>query len=368
MADLSNDIRALIEDGVDAVTFEEVIDRRRHSHRHTRHRRTVARVVSVAVLVAVAVPVVLALSSARPATAGHHGSNRQRVVSALNQTIASGSFDITFSQGPVTDPTSTTTTTCPNSSITGGGSVGPSSTTTLSGHWQTCISERSGPGLAVKGTGTIDTHPFAMVAVSQVSGLGQVTLYHDGTNVWEEGGGDYGQPASAGPSVGSPLSGFAGLVEGTLGPRQGALDMMGLASPTGYLELDQNSITGADRIGSATVDGVPVTVYQVTLHPDQEAAVAGTTTQEASAISSALEVLSQQGYTGTTVKISIDGSGYIRRTESVAAFSDGATATDVTIFSNFGCAGTVLMPGQQGSAVPPAGCVSPDPSPPGTGS
>ena len=138
--------------------------------------------------------------------------------------------------------------------------------------------------------------------------------------------------------------------------------MMRLASPTGYLELDQNSITSGTRVGSDTVDGAPVTVYKVTLHPDQEATVAGASAQESSAIRNALDVLKAQGYTQTTVAISIDNSGYIRRTVLVAAFSDGATSTIETTFSNFGCAGTVLMPDQRGSSSPPVGCVSPDTS------
>jgi len=362
MADLSDDIRSLIQAGIEPVTFEEVTHTRRH--RRPPGRRTVARVVSVAVLVAVAVPVILALSSARPATTtkGHSG-DRHRVLAALSTTIASGSFDITFSQGPVSVPTSpSTTTTCAGAAPTSGGTI--SSPATQNGGWQGCFSEPTGGGLTFAGTGVINTDPFAMVATTQVPGLGQITLHDNGTNVWEAGGGEYGQsPDSSGAIPGSPLSGFAGSVEGTLGPRQGALDMMGLASPTGYLELDQNAITSADQIGTGTVDGVAVTVYQVTLAPGQEGTVAtGSNAVEASAIRSALAVLEQQGYTGTTVKISIDTGGYIRRTDSVAAFSDGATATSQTTFSNFGCAGTVLMPGQQGSSSPPASCVSADPT------
>lgn len=200
-----------------------------------------------------------------------------------------------------------------------------------------------------------------MVAHSQVPGLGQITASDNGTDVWEMGGGNYGlAPGSNAAPPGSLLSGFASLVEGTLGQRQGALDMMGLASPTGYLELDEAAISSADQVGMGTVDGVPVTVYQVTLDPDQEATVPGTNAVQASTIANALATLKQQGYTATTIKVSIDAAGYIRETDSVASFSDGATQTSMTTFSNFGCAGTVLMPGQTGSSTPPAGCVSPD--------
>ena len=217
-------------------------------------------------------------------------------------------------------------------------------------------------GLAISGQGTIDTNPFAMVVNTQVPGLGQVTLRDDGTNVWEDlGGGDYGlSPGPGDDGPGSSLPDFSGLVEGTLGARQGALDMMVLANPTGYLELDENAITTADPLGTGTVDGVPVTVYQVSLDPAQEATVSGTNTSESTAIEDALEALKAEGYTGTTVKISIDAAGYIRQTVSTANFSDGASQTGETTFSDFGCAGTVLMPGQQGATSPPTGCVSAD--------
>ena len=217
------------------------------------------------------------------------------------------------------------------------------------------------PAVTVTGQGTIDTDPFAMVATSDVTGLGMITLRDNGTDIWEFGGGDYGlEPGSSETGPGSSLTGFAGSVEGTLGQRQGALAMGGLSSPTGYLDLDQSMITGADEIGTGTVDGTAVTIYQISITAAQEANVPDTTAQEAEAIAAANAILASQGYTGTTVQVSIDASGYIRQTRSVAHFTDGSTTASEATFSDFGCAGTVLMPGQSGATSPPAGCVSPD--------
>jgi hypothetical protein len=216
-------------------------------------------------------------------------------------------------------------------------------------------------GLAISGQGTVDTSPFAMVASSNVPGFGLITLRDNGTDLWEIGGGNYGlAPGSSGSGPGSRLSGFSNLVEGTLGPRQGALSMMGLASPTGYLELEQNAITSANQVGTGTVDGAPVTIYEVRLDPAQQADVPGTTPEEATAIHDALGVLQRQGYSGTKVKVSIDDAGYIRQTVSVASFTDGVTQTLEVTLSNFGCAGKVLMPGETGPTSPPSGCTSPD--------
>ena len=327
------------------------------SHRSSASRRTLAVVAAVVCVTIVGVPVGLVLTSARSAKAPVHklvsGPAKRQVLAALSATIDSGSWDFTYSEQPVTTATSPTpTTSCSSSSLQSGGA--PSG-------WVACSPSASNQGLAISGQGTIDTNPFAMVAESNVPGLGPITLRDNGTDVWEIGGGNYGlSPGSSNAGPGSPLSGFAGSVEGTIGARQGALAMKGLASPTGYLELEQNAITSASQVGTGVVDGVAVTIYQVRLDPAQEANVAGTTPDEATAIHDALGVLQNQGYSGTTVKVSIDGAGFIRATESVASFTDGATQTvDVTL-SNFGCAGKVLMPGQTGSSSPPSGCVSPD--------
>ena len=92
----------------------------------------------------------------------------------------------------------------------------------------------------------------------------------------------------------------------------------------------------------------------------QLAQVPGITTDETTTIQGAVGVLDQAGYTGTMVKVAIDDAGFIREVTPVANFSDGGKVTLDATFSNFGCAGTVLMPGQQGATAPPAGCVSPD--------
>ena len=332
----------------------------------SRARRRVVGAMAVLVCVAiVGVPLGLALasggSSTSPGTKLGTSGAKNRVLSALSATVASGSFNMTYSFGGPTAPT-TNSSTAP--------------TVTGSGPAFSCVQQTSGKsscissplaGLSVSGQGTIDTSPFAMVASSDVAEIGPVVLRDNGTDVWEIGGGNYGlSPGSSDSGPGSSLSGFSGLVEGSLGPREGGLAMMGLASPTGYLELDQDAITSASEVGTGVVDGAPVTIYQVTLDPAQDAAVPGTTPDEAAALKAALSLLQQQGYTGTTVKVSIDDAGYIRETVSVAAFSDGATQTQTVTFSDFGCAGTVLMPGQQGATAPPAGCVSPDTAAPGT--
>jgi hypothetical protein len=354
------------------------------SSRPANRRRVWVVAASVVCIAALAVPVAVALSSsgttAKPAkTAAPHltrGVAERQVISALSATTSSGSFNVSYEFDPPTPPTVTTTTTTsmptchvivvsPGNGVASGvaGEGLPSSSPPTA---EECTgSNVVGPSAqnssVTSGHGTIDTDPFAMVAVSNVAGLGQITLRDNGTDVWEFGGADYGlAPGSSEAGPGASLSGFAGLVEGTLGARQGALAMGGLSSPTGYLDLDQSMITGADQTGTGTVDGVPVTIYQISIDPGQGENIPGLNAEQAKAISDSDAILKQQGFMGTTVQVSIDASGYIRQTRSVAHFSDGSTTSSESTFSDFGCAGTVLMPGQTGATAPPAGCVSPD--------
>jgi hypothetical protein len=353
------------------------------SSRRINRRRVWVVAASVACIAALAVPVAVALSSSGPTAkptknASPHltrGVAERQVISALSATTSSGSFNVSYEFDPPTAPTVTTTTTTevptcnvinvsPGEGVASSAAGGPPPTNP--GTSEVCTGgsvggPSSSESSVTTGHGTIDTDPFAMVAVSNVAGLGQITLRDNGTDVWEFGGADYGlDPGSSETGPGASLSGFAGLVEGTLGARQGALAMGGLSSPTGYLDLDQSMITGADQTGTGTVDGVPVTIYTISIQPGQGANIPGLNAEQAKAIADSDAILQRNGFTGSTVQVSIDASGYIRQTRSVAHFSDGSTTSSESTFSDFGCAGTVLMPGQTGATAPPAGCVSPD--------
>jgi hypothetical protein len=228
-----------------------------------------------------------------------------------------------------------------------------------------CNGPVTAPDPVVQGGGVINTNPLAMVASADIGQGLDVTVRVNDASVYEEGTNDTGLApmSSDGSGSGTSLPQFAGLTEGTLGSREGAVAMMGMASPTGYLDLIQPAITAAAQTGTGTVDGEPVTNYQVSNDLSELAGAAGTSTAESQAISAALGVLDGEGYTSNDVVVSIDGSGFIRQVRSTDAFSDGGTVTLEATFSDFGCAGTVLMPGQTGSGAPPAGCTSPDGAP-----
>ncbi len=346
--------------------------------RHSR-RAVTATVAVVTCMAAVGVPLGLVLTAdggipaAAPAT-HHHlstGPAKQQVLSALSATTDAGSFDFTYamSQTAATTPasTTTTTTTCrtePAPGVNRSGSSSPSAAVYLAPSTGAVIQVCSGTGQetendrnrnVVSGSGVINTNPTGMLASTSLG----ITVRIDGTTVWE-GSSDSLAPGTGQAGGGTPLAQFASLVQGTLGTRAGAAAMIGMASPTGYLDLSQQAVDAADQVGTGTVDGMPVTYYQVTLDPTALAEAPGITAQEATAIGNALKLLHAQGLQTLQDKIGIDGSGYIRSTTSVATFADGGTVALATTFSDFGCAGTVLMPGQQGSATPPVNCTSPD--------
>jgi hypothetical protein len=283
-------------------------------------------------------------------TSGVHLQDRlaRLVASDVNVTVAAGNYDM------AENDTMTPATQCA-ANPGGPDEVGGPNQKSTNSSVEPC---QTGNTLSsITGHGTVNTDPYAMVVESNVGALGAITLYDNGTDVWEIGGGDYGLSAPGQTGPGAPLSGYASSVEGTVGQVQGALDMEGLASGTGYLNLEAQEIEEAQPAGTGIVDGVPVTIYKLSesglLDPD----VSGLTAEQVSTIRAADAIIQNSRFSGKTTWVSVDSEGYIREQKTQYTLPDGSMVTEDTILSNFGCAGTVLMPGQTGTSAPPVGCV-----------
>jgi hypothetical protein len=326
--------------------------------RHGRSRRAWATISAVACLLLVGVPVGLLVATTSRLPAHPHttrssgvvhlggGPAERSVLAALSATTDSGSFDFTYDLSESPGTSTTTTTAC-------GYAYGSSCPTS------------SPDDTAVVGSGIIDANPMAMAASASISQNGtsglQVGVRVNSTTVWEVGSTDNGlTPVSTDDGSGQPLPEFAGLTEGALGEREGAVAMMGMASPTGYLDLVQPAISGAAEVGTSTVDGVPVTQYELAIDPSSLSTGPNVSSAEASTINDALSLLSTEGFTTIRDLVSIDASGFIRQSSSTLSFSDGGTVTLDAQFSNFGCAGMLLMPGEGGTSLAPPNCSSPD--------
>lgn len=330
------------------------IDEGTGSPRARTHPRRTGMVLGVAACVAlIGIPVgLLTTSGSEPATRSalqHHvtvsgGPAKRSVLAALSATTDSGNFAFTYqlSETPYASP----------------------DTGTLSCEGPACPTSPALQSTTVQGSGTINTDPMAMAASADISSNGvtglQVGVRVDPTTVWEVSDTDNQLTPDSSDAGGSPLAGFAGLVEGTLGQREGAVAMMGMASPTGYLDLEQPAVTSATEVGTATVDGVAVTQYELAIDPTSLATAPGTSSEDQSAIEAAIATLTAEGYRTIHDVVSIDASGFIRESTSTVTFADAGTVTLDAHFSNFGCAGTVLMPGQEGVSTPPSGCNSAD--------
>jgi hypothetical protein len=205
---------------------------------------------------------------------------------------------------------------------------------------------------SISGHGTTNLDPFAMVAVANVAGFGQVTTMMSGSLIWEFGAGNYGISPGSAVAPWAPIAGFAPLVEGTLGPEDGAVSMLGLGSSTGYLHVVQSAITAAAKTGTGVVDGAPVTLYRVSVDPTKLTGAPGVTPGEAAAVADALRLLAQDGFQSMTDTVAVDAAGRIRQTDEVVTFADGAVATLHTTLSNFDCAPTVVLPGAPEPTVP----------------
>jgi hypothetical protein len=235
-------------------------------------------------------------------------------------------------------------------------------------HYTTTFEPSSDPALGgpafaastTSGHGVVNLDPFVMVTTNSAdSSFPNVSAVFDSTRVWEFGAGDYGTGASVAASPGNTLSGFAQLVEGSLGRAQGALMMVNISSPTGRLNLDPSMMTAAQQAGTGTVDGVAVTNYRVTIDLFSELDQPTLSDEQRSTISQALAILKEQGYQGTTEVVSVDALGFIRETKTLATFANGGSVSNDSVLSDIGCAGTVT-PGNPVPTPAPPGCVSPD--------
>ncbi len=279
------------------------------------------------------------------------------VYSALRVTTASGSFHIRYRLSETPAPASSVT------SAPAGTSCGSASeaVTVAGGHGVIidCGYAAAEPhNVVISGDGVVTVNPTAMVTRANVPNLGLITTRVNGTDVWEDGGGNYGMNPGSGTGAGAPLSQFADLVSSTLGQREGAVAMGSMASPTGYLDLAEQSITATSRLGDSKVDGVPTHDYKVTIDSNRDDRP-GLTAEEAKTAAAARAVLSREGYTSTVVQLSIDGLGFIRRAQTTVTFADGGTVDADTTFSDFGCATVVIGPAGPSIAPDPSGCRSP---------
>jgi hypothetical protein len=290
---------------------------------------------------------------------------RARVVSALGATTAAGNWNITYSYteipGQNSAPTTTTvpsTVPCATSNLPPGTTGSGCAILILPGG-----STEGNDNVTVTGTGVIDVNPKAMVTEADPSDFGPVIVRLDATQLWElqsSDGGGLAPATSDEPGQGQAISQFAGAVESTLGPREGAVAMLGIASPTGYLVLDEQEITGVTSTGQGTIDGKPVTEYRVSADPSQLESDPNASSEELTTMRAAIQTLQSQGLSSTSTDVAVDAQGFIVQSRTTYDFSDGGSVAVNADFSNFGCAGTVLMPGQVGPTTPPAGCVSPD--------
>ncbi len=361
----------------------------RHDHPRTRRWALVGSAAAV-VVAAVGVPVGFALSGSsggsrqamppptqvRPVPAPS-GPARSTVLSALGATTAAGNFDFTYTLSGTRG--STATTTCPGTygspSMIGPGSTGSvgsqGAMATVPGNVMTTVPGGSTPAPScgstistTTGNGIVDVAPYAMAASAAINGGLSVNVEVYPSVTYENGmSGTYltspaGMPAPR-ATAGQPLSQFAGLVDGTLGSRDGALAVLGMATPTGFLDLEQAEVGTVTDQGFATVDGVTVTQYRVAIDPAQLASIPGLSADEVTSIDNAVSLLKSQGFTGTTDTVSVDAAGYIVQSASVTSFKDGGTATLTINLSNIGCAGTLPVPGGAPGTGAPAGCTTP---------
>ncbi len=176
------------------------------------------------------------------------------------------------------------------------------------------------------------------------------------------GSGSAGGSGAAGGSGGSSLSGFVSLVEQTLGWREGAIAMLALASPEGFLGVAAREVTAAKETGTSTLNGIPVTDYTLTLDLAQLLSAPGLTADEATTIKQAYALLAGRGLSAQTVNLAIDSSGFVLQAISTTSFTGGGKVTLEGTFTPLpGCTSQAQSSGSPGTSVPPTTSVPPVP-------
>ncbi|MDA8400774.1 MAG: hypothetical protein M0008_12180 [Actinomycetota bacterium] len=354
------------------------------------YRRGIVAVTAVVLLASVAIPAAFAMSgsyahSVRHARKNHHSRNigtpaaKNAVLAALSATVAAGNFNVSYKLSESGPRPTLPNKVCPSGKprkFLGGQVAMPASVGARSygsgGVDRSPVTTAVAcslfpPSVVVIGSGTIDVAPYAMGISADLSEpyagypspSMQVSLYVTSSSVCENSAGlDYGGPSCTQGTATSSVSGFSSLVEGALGSREGAVAMIGMASPTGYLDLAQNEVTAASQTGTSTIGGVPVSDYTVQINTSQIAAIPGLSSDQEAALHQALGLLESEKMTTETVTLAIDSAGFIRQDTSVANFADGASVTLFASFSNFGCAGQASPSGIPSPQK--TWCVSPD--------
>lgn len=292
----------------------------------------------VTVLVIVSVPVLLSLDRGTSRRVDGPVTNDDALASvraAIGKTVASGSYE-TDNENSSTSPGTASPAPCPP-----GASCAIGSRPSMFGASSHAI---------------VNLDPF-ITRIDSDDSYGAHTLYVTPTTVWLL---TRGASGPGGPGI--PLSQFANSVEGALGPSAGAMAMIGLASPGGSLNLEEEAIADATPAGTGSVNGTDVTYYDVTIDMTKLADTPDLSAMQRQTIEAALPLLGQGGYSGTTERIGVDDAGYVREVTATNKFTDGSTSTRHTVLSNFGCAPKLTAPeGGIATVTPAEPCPAPEP-------
>ena len=286
------------------------------------------------------------------------GPGLQALHAAVSKTLAVSNYDLTFTLSETGQP-SHSDASGPASNFSGGPTTGVSGVR----------SKTTSAAAGATGSGVADLDPQALSVMTYPScWKSGVSLRIDGANVFELlQVTDPTHPPPAGVfGGGQDLESFQSTVTSCLGTELGALATIGMCSPSGQLASSEQAITGAKPVGTVTVNGEPAEEYGVTIDPAGFLEQPNSTPDENTAIEGALAVI---GSNPMSAIVDVDNAGYIVEMDLSVSYADGLTATHTIDLSNFGDAGTIVMPPARPSqpaqsVVGGKGCVLSAPCPP----
>ena len=101
--------------------------------------------------------------------------------------------------------------------------------------------------------------------------------------------------------------------------------MQGLASGTGYLDLESTEIPGRAARRNRRGGRCPrLTIYKLSLTGLQDPELTGLTAEPVATIRAADTVIQESGFSGKTTWVSVDADGYIREVRTTYTFRTGS--------------------------------------------
>jgi len=200
--------------------------------------------------------------------------------------------------------------------------------------------ESLSPGATSSGVATLDPQASSAVTYPTCYTSG-ISVRTDGAHVWDSLSPSTPTEPPAGNWTVADLGTTQSAASSCFGSELGALATVATCSPSVQLGLSRQVMTGATLVGPVTVAGQPAEQYAVTIDPVGYLGQPDSTPEENAAIGDALAAI---GPNPASAMVDVNADGYVVEADLSVTYADDVTATRTIDLSDFGGAGTIVLP------------------------